>query len=34
MLETIREFALEQLEIAGEAETLRRQHANLFLDMG
>lgn len=31
MLETIREFALEQLEINGETEALRRRHAEYFL---
>ncbi len=31
MLETIREFASEQLAASGEAETLRRQHAEHFL---
>ena len=30
MLETIREYALEQLESAGEAETVRRLHAHWF----
>jgi predicted ATPase len=29
MPETLREYALEQLEVSGEAETLRRQHAVL-----
>ncbi|MHB8573802.1 MAG: ATP-binding protein, partial [Dehalococcoidia bacterium] len=33
MLETIREFALEQLEASGEAETLRRQLAVLVLQL-
>jgi predicted ATPase/class 3 adenylate cyclase len=31
MLGTIREFALEQLEVSGEAETVRRRHAEHFL---
>jgi len=31
MLETIREYALEQLEASGEAEELRRRHADYFL---
>lgn len=31
MLEVIREFALEKLETSGEAETLRRNHAEYFL---
>ncbi len=31
MLETIREFALEQLEESGEGEDLRRRHAEYFL---
>jgi predicted ATPase len=34
MLETIREFALEQLESAGEADALRRRHAEHFLALG
>jgi predicted ATPase len=34
MLETIREFALEQLEAAGEADDLRRRHAEHFLALG
>ncbi|MFN8526764.1 MAG: adenylate/guanylate cyclase domain-containing protein [Chloroflexota bacterium] len=33
MLETIREFALEQLDAAGETDSLRRQHATFFLDL-
>jgi len=31
MLETLREYALEQLQTNGELETLRRQHANYYL---
>src|SRR5439155_9551472 len=31
MLETIREYALEHLEGSGEAEELRRRHADYFL---
>ena len=30
MLETIREYALEQLEASGEADTIRRRHAEFF----
>jgi len=33
MFETIREFALEQLEASGEAETIRRRHAEHFLEL-
>ena len=33
VLETLREFGLEQLEIAGEAETYRRRHALAFLQL-
>jgi predicted ATPase len=33
MLETIREFAAEQLEASGEAEELRRRHAEHFLQL-
>jgi predicted ATPase len=33
MLETIREFGLEQLEVSGEADALRRQHAGYYLAM-
>jgi predicted ATPase/class 3 adenylate cyclase len=33
MLETIREYALEQLEESGEAERLRRRHADHFLKL-
>jgi tetratricopeptide (TPR) repeat protein len=33
MLETIREFALEQLEATGEAGETRRRHAGIFLDL-
>jgi predicted ATPase/class 3 adenylate cyclase len=33
MLETIREFGLEQLEALGDADELRRRHAGWFLDL-
>jgi predicted ATPase/transcriptional regulator with XRE-family HTH domain len=33
MLETIREYALEQLEASGEIEAVRRRHAAYFLDL-
>ena len=33
MLETIREYALEQLEASGDAEVLRRQHAAYYLHL-
>jgi predicted ATPase/DNA-binding XRE family transcriptional regulator len=33
MLETIREYALERLELSGEAETIRRRHAEYFLEL-
>jgi predicted ATPase len=33
MLETIREFAAEQLEASGEGEELRRRHAEHFLEL-
>ena len=33
MLETIREYAAERLEESGEAEELRRRHAEYFLDL-
>jgi non-specific serine/threonine protein kinase len=33
MLETVREYGLEQLEASGEAEAIRRQHAAFVLDL-
>jgi len=33
MLETLREFGLEHLEMSGEEETLRGRHANFFLTL-
>jgi predicted ATPase len=33
MLETIREYGLEQMEASGEAETLRRTHAVYYLEL-
>ena len=33
MLETIREFGLEQLDLIGEADDIRRRHAGYFLGM-
>jgi predicted ATPase/transcriptional regulator with XRE-family HTH domain len=33
MLETIREYALEQLDLSGEAEKIRRRHLAYYLDM-
>jgi DNA-binding CsgD family transcriptional regulator len=34
MLETVREYAQEQLEASGEAEAIRRRHADYFLALG
>jgi predicted ATPase/class 3 adenylate cyclase len=34
LLETIREYALERLEVSGEAEKLRRTHADYFVALG
>jgi len=31
MLETIREYAAERLEVSGDAETVRRLHAQHYL---
>jgi predicted ATPase/DNA-binding CsgD family transcriptional regulator/transcriptional regulator with XRE-family HTH domain len=33
MLETVREFATEQLEVSGEAEAVRRRHAEYYLGL-
>ena len=33
MLETVREFGLEQLEVSGEAETIQRRHATHYLTL-
>ena len=33
MLETVREYALERLEESGELQSLRRRHANYFLEL-
>ena len=33
MLETLREFGLEQLEASGEEDTIRRRHADFFLSI-
>ena len=33
MLETVREYALEQLEASGEAESIRRRHATYFVEV-
>jgi non-specific serine/threonine protein kinase len=32
MLETVREYALEQLELSGEIDVIRRRHADYFVD--
>ncbi len=34
LLDTIREYAAEQLEASTEADTIRRQHAEFFLEVG
>ena len=34
LLDTIREFAVELLDASAEAETIRRRHAEFFLDVG
>ena len=34
LLDTIREYAVELLEASAEAETIRRRHAELFLELG
>jgi predicted ATPase/class 3 adenylate cyclase len=34
MLETIREYALEQLEVSGDTEATRRRHVDYFIAMG
>jgi len=33
MLETVREYGLEQLEASGEAETIQRRHAAYYLTL-
>jgi predicted ATPase len=33
MLETIKEYGLEQLELSGEADTIRQAHINFYLDL-